>query len=121
MQVINYVNYYGRARTRELDIGEMRGRLIDILNNFRASHIDPIDFDKNDLETEFKLAAWSWKRQDFEISLFYYDSFSRAYTFRPSTSWRGQGTSELGCGKRIAIAGDYNDVFRKKLIDRLRH
>ena len=120
LHIINYVNSFSRAKARGLDIMDMRGRLLAILNDFRTSHMDPIDFDKDNMETKFIFSGWSWKHQAFEITVFFFDRKLGSYTSRPSTAWHGQRGNKSAQEKRIAVAGDYQDAFRTRLTTRLR-
>lgn len=122
LQVINHINLYAKSRDRALDINDLRHRIIEVLNDFRREHKDPVDteFDKENLTTEFIVGGWSWKFQRFEIFKIVYQAGIGKFSFRPSANWRGQGDNEFGRGKKIAIAGDYVDYYRSSLIKLLK-
>lgn len=118
-QVMNYIQTYAKARSRALDLSDMRHTLIDILNDFRALYRDPIveDLQEANRTTEFIVAGWSWRYQRFEIFKIVYAHNLNRFSYRPSGVWKGQGDAGTGRGKKIAIAGDYVADYRKRLID----
>ena len=122
LQVINYITTYDKALSRAQDFSDMRHSLINVLNQLRSAHRDPLDdeFNRENLTTEFIVGGWSWKLQQFEIFKIIHAPDIERFTYRPSGTWRGQGDNEPRRGKKIAIAGDYVPEYRHRLTTLLR-
>lgn len=120
LQVINYINNYSRALSRGMDINDLRGVIIKILNDFRQSYqlSDSLDIEDDDDSTLFILSGFSWKMKRFCIFTLHFDKKIYRYTFRPASSWGGQVNKKYE--KRLSVVGDYKDEFMSKLRSKLR-
>lgn len=69
-------------------------------------------------DATFVLAGYSWRRKRFQVWTLHYATGAGAFTFRPTSPWRGQS----GLSKEIAFVGDDAVVSAAKaaLVDRLR-
>jgi hypothetical protein len=116
LQVIAAVSQHPRLLGRGMDLEDLKGHLVRVLNSMVALiHDLPIGA-TDDPDTTFLLCGWSWKRGEFKVWLLHYDASIKKFTFRPTKRWTG-----LNRDKLLAFTGDYEDEYKKLLISLLRN
>lgn len=115
IQAVSAVAQHSKLLSRALDLEDLKGHLLRILNNMTSLVHDLPKGINNEPETTFLLAGWSWKRSCFKVWLLYYDPNIKRFTFRPTRNWTGDNKDKL-----YAVIGDYTDEFKQRLINLLR-
>lgn len=112
MQIYNAILLHGPARDRALDLAELKGHLIRVINKARSSisnlprgSTEPVVAD-----AIFMLSGYSWRQKRFRVWTLHYDHARTGFTFRPTSPWRGQS----GHSKEVAFVGDENVVQAAK-------
>lgn len=120
LQAYNAILMYGAARSRSLDLTQLKGHLIRVFNQSRRfiSHLPVGQEHPTPPDAFFMLAGYSWRSKAFRIWKFYYDLHLQRFTFRPTSPWTGAGQEE----KLITFVGDgpaIHDV-KARLIGKLK-
>jgi len=114
LQAVSAVSQHPKLLSRALDIEDLKGHLLRILNGMTSLvHNLPIGIETSP-ETVFIYGGWSWKRNRFLVWQLHYDLHINKFTFRPIKSWRGANRDKLFGG-----IGDYRDEYKKRLVDLL--
>ena len=113
IQALSAIEEHPKVMSRALDLEDLKGHLLRILNSMVSLMKDLPTPESPD--TNFILAGWSWKRNRFAAWLFHFDTSIKKFTFRPITWWKGGHQ-----GKFLGFTGDYKDEFKKRLNDLLR-
>lgn len=115
LQIQSYIEQYHGAKYRYLTLTELKTHLMKMLNNMVSLiHDLPVGID-NTPDVEFIFGGFCWAKQEFLLWLIHYDRSIKKFTIRPSASWGGGNES-----KKMAITGDYSDIYKEDLISRLR-
>lgn len=115
LQAIAAVSQDQILLNRAMDIEELKGHLLRVLNNMLENvHTKPIGAE-DDPDTKFIFGGWSWKRSAFKVWLLHFDASIKRFTFRPAQRWRGANKEKM-----IAFTGDYETEFRERLVALLR-
>lgn len=115
LQMQSAVAQHPKLLSRAMDITDLKGHLLRILNGMvRLVHDLPLGV-SNEPEATFLIAGWSWKLAAFQSWLLHYDANIKRFTFRPTGNWTGPNGD-----KSIAITGDYKEEYKERLINRLR-
>lgn len=117
LQIASAVRAYRRSLDRSQDIHDFKGRILDFINGMRAHIHSPVHTqDPTGQEKTFLLfGGYSWRKAEFAIWTLHFDSNLDAFTFRPTTPWRGVDGNRL-----LAVAGDEIDTFKTALTGLLR-
>lgn len=115
LQIQAAVTQHPRLLSRAMDITDLKGHLIRVLNGMtELIHDLPVGVN-NEPDTTFLVAGWSWRLNRFCSWLLHYDAHIKKFTFRPTRSWRGKENEKF-----LSITGDYKDEYKEKLVDLLR-
>lgn len=123
LQIQAAVAQHPRLLSRSIDITDLKGHLIRILNGMaELIHDLPVGVN-NEPDTTFLVAGWSWKLNQYSSWLLHYDAHIKKFTYKPTRSW-----TEKRKGKRrgktntkfLSITGDYKDEYKAKLVELLR-
>ncbi len=117
LQAIAAVSQHPKLLSRGMDLGDLRGHLLRVLNDM-LSLVHDLPNGKaadNTPKTEFLFGGWSWKYSQFKLWLLHFDPHLKKFTFRPARQWRGVNEKKL-----FAFAGDYENEFKERLIALLR-
>lgn len=115
LQMQSAVAQHPKLLSRAMDITDLKGHLLRILNNMvTLVHDLPVGI-KNEPDTTFLVAGWSWKLGAFRSWLLHYDASIKRFTLRPTQSWTGSNQDKF-----LAITGDYADEYKAKLVSLLR-
>ncbi len=121
LQAYNSIRMFQPAHTRAMDLSDLKGHLVRVFNHSRefitglpANQLSP-----DDPDVEFQLCGYSWKYKNFSTWKLHFDKHKGLFTFRRSTTWRGQDPETL---KYVTYAGDEEvvDEAKKRLIEKLR-
>jgi len=115
LQMHSAVAQHQKLFSRALDLVELKGHLIRILNSMTELVHDLPTGDATDPDTTFLIAGWSWKKNSFCSWLLHYDSGIKKFTFRPTKNWKGSNHEKF-----LSMTGDYEEEFKKRLIDLLK-
>lgn len=120
LQVYNAILMHGPALERSMDLPELKGHLIRVINKARSSvtnlprgHTGPTIADAS-----FMLSGYSWRKKRFRVWTLHHQKKPAGFTFRPTSPWRGQD----GLEKEIAFVGDDEvvKVAKEELVRLLR-
>ncbi|MCE9619194.1 MAG: hypothetical protein K8R92_04725 [Planctomycetes bacterium] len=115
LQAIAAVSQHQKLLSRGMDLDELKGHMLRVLNNMvGAIHSLPAGA-PNEPETSFLFGGWSWKHSTFKIWLLHFDPRLKRFTFRPASRWKGLNDQKL-----FAFTGDYGPEYKIQLISLLR-
>ena len=103
LQAKSAVEMFPKARTRGLDLCDLKGHIVRVMNGMRAGSQMQLADSEWAPDTAFLLGGFSWKFSDFRLWTIYYDPRIKRFTYRPASRWRKSGS------KRIHFVGD--DLF----------
>lgn len=117
LQAIAAVMQHPKSLSRGLDIRDLKGHLLRVLNDMLTLVHDLPKGEglDNSPKTDFLLGGWSWKSNHFKIWHLHFDSHLKKFTYRPTARWAGIGQSKV-----FAFVGDYKDEFKVRLVELLR-
>lgn len=115
LQAIAAIAQHPKLLSRGMNLDDLKGHLLRILNSMVSLIHDLPKGGDNDPDTTFLFAGWSWKHDRFKIWLLHYDAKIKKFTFRPAKKWRG-----LNGDKVFAFTGDYEAEYKERLIALLR-
>jgi hypothetical protein len=115
LQSVAAVAQHPRLLGRAMDIEDLKGHLLRVLNGMVSLIHDLPHGTDNKPDAKFLLGGWSWKRSAFKVWQFHYDSNLRQFAFRPSKRWTG-----LNRDKMLAFIGDYEPEFKTRLVELLK-
>lgn len=113
LQLGNVITQYQRSFDREVDIQQVKSRVLSLLNFFVSSHEN---FDQDSLiddlnSTSFLFGGWSWSKAKFFLWKICYQVNLRRYIAIRVDGTR-PGRAAKGC---VAAIGDYLPEFYAKL------
>jgi len=114
MQISTGIATYRRSNDRSLDICELRGRLLKILNSAVGTISSPhAELRKPDRLTQLLFGGYSWVQKQFRIWRFSYSRAEDQFFYTPAPAW---------CHGRapVIFAGDWQRKARSRLINLLR-
>jgi hypothetical protein len=115
LQAIAAVSQHPRLLSRGMDLHDLKGHLLRVLNGMTSLvHDLPAGIDASP-DTTFLFGGWSWKEGAFKVWLLHFDQEIKRFTFRPTSHWQGSNGHKL-----FAFTGDYEVEYKAKLIDLLR-
>ena len=115
LQLQNTIVEYKKLLDRALDVDDLRGKVVALLNKFIRAHEEAtVDFQADLLATSFLFGGWSWRKSRFYIwRLFYSPAVKRYVASAPTESHQfGQDQSDP---VELAHIGDYGPEFRRRL------
>ncbi|MGE8146669.1 hypothetical protein ACQKP7_15940 [Pseudomonas frederiksbergensis] len=115
LQIQSAVAQHPKLLSRAMDITDLKGHLLRILNDMVSLVHDLPRGSANEPDATFLIAGWSWKLSAFKSWLLHYDASIKRLSFRPTSRWKGPNND-----KSIAITGDYRDEYKERLIGLLR-
>ena len=115
LQTIAAVSQHPRTLARGVDIDDLKGHILRVLNRMVSLIHDLPRGSNKEPGTTFLFGGWSWKHSSFKVWLLHYDAHIRKSTFRPTRRWTG-----LNSDKLLAFTGDYGDEYKQRLITLLR-
>jgi hypothetical protein len=115
LQAIAAVSQHPRLLSRGMNLDDLKGHLLRVLNSMVSLIHDLPKGGNNDPDTTFLFAGWSWKHNRFKIWFLHYDAHLKQFTFRPASKWRG-----LNNEKVFAFTGDYEAEYKERLVALLR-
>jgi len=115
LQVVAAVSQHPKLLSRGMDLYDLKGHLLRVLNSMVSLVHDLPTGTSTDPDTTFLLAGWSWKRNRFKVWLLHYDASIRRFTFKAANRWTG-----LNKDKVLGFTGDYKDEYKARLVALLR-
>lgn len=115
LQAIAAVSQHARLLSRGMNLDDLKGHLLRVLNSMVSLICDLPNNGDSDPDTTFLFGGWSWRRNSFKIWLLHYDTHLKKFTFRPITRWRG-----INKDKVLAFTGDYKEEYKERLVAILR-
>ncbi len=112
LQLQNTILEYKKLLDRALDVNDLKGIVLALLNRFIRAHegTDQDDFEGDLKTTSFLFGGWSWKQSRFYIWRLFYDAIQKRYV----------ATGQWGA-MEPALIGDYQGHFARRLRYLLRH
>ena len=117
-QVNNAVSMYRKSATRAMDITDLKGHILRMIEGMRT-HIHDLPSGKDAFEKPeamFLLAGFSWKTQTFKIWTLYYNEKIGEFSFRKASSHRKRTDGS----KFYAFIGDNVSEARTKTLELLK-
>lgn len=115
LQIQAAIAQHQKLLSRAMDLCDLKGHLLRILNSMtELIHDLPDGFD-NDPDTTFLFGGWSWRSNTFKVWLLHYDASIKRFTFRPIRNWKGGNKDKF-----LAITGDYQDDYKARLVKLLK-
>lgn len=113
LQLQNVIEQHKRSFDREVDIVQVKARVLSLLNFFIRSHDGTLeeDFTGDLLGTKFLFGGWSWKEAKFHIWKIAYDKKLKRY-IATRVGRSNHGRMDTG---PIAVIGDYVPQFHAAL------
>jgi len=115
LQALAAVSQHQKLISRAMDITDLKGHLLRILNGMTELVHDLPQGVNNEPDTTFLFGGWSWKLSQFRVWLLHYDASIKRFTFRPMRNWAGKSNEKF-----LAITGDYKSEFKERLVTLLR-
>jgi len=115
LQALSAVEQHPRLLSRAMDIIDLKGHLLRILNSMTSLVHDLPQGDDGVPDASFLLGGWSWRKSQFKVWLLHFDAHIKRFTFRPIHSWKGKNKDKF-----LAITGDYADEYKSRLIGLLK-
>lgn len=117
LQALAAVSQHSRSLSRGLDIRDLRGHLLKVLNDMVSlvHDLPKIEGIDNSPNTAFLFGGWSWKSNQFKIWHLHFDAHRKVFAFRPASKWTGPDQRKV-----FAFAGDYKAEYKDRLISLLR-
>ena len=117
LQAIAAVMQHPKSLSRGLDIQDLKGHLLRVLNDMLALVHDLPKGEGLDHspKTDFLLGGWSWKSNQYKIWHLHFDAHIKRFTYRPTSRWAG-----ISQKKVFAFIGDHKHDFKERLIELLR-
>jgi hypothetical protein len=107
LHVSSAIAAHSPAHDRNLDLGELKGHLLKVCTDIMASVTDrPLPLVPSD--AQFILGGYSWRKKDFCIWTFYYETVAKAFKARPATEFHARL-------RKVAVIGDWAKRFRSDL------
>lgn len=114
LQAIAAVSQHPRVTSRALDLAQLKGHLVRVLNHMVGAIRDlPIPNEVPDVQ--FLLSGWCWRRARFLGWVIHYDANIHRFTHRTLRHWSGSNSDKF-----MFFIGDRFDSFRDRLIAMLR-
>jgi hypothetical protein len=116
VQVQNLINEHRKSFDRATDVGEMKGKIVGLLNRFVNEHQDyvPEDFEADKHQTQFLFGGWSWRKSKFYLWEIYYEKDIRRFVAGDTGIWKLFKLTEEDQLK-LGFVGDYFDDFIARL------
>ena len=116
LQVINTISDYKKVFDRAVDLTDLSGRIVALLNRFIGAHEGTIqeEFAKDLLETSFLFGGWSWKTGRFCLWRLHFDNGAKRYVAASTGVWHLFGLPRRS-PMEVAAIGDYRDEFWQRL------
>ena len=117
LQAIAAVMQHPKSLSRGLDIQDLKGHLLRVLNDMLTlvHDLPKVEGLDHSPRTDFLLGGWSWKSNHFRIWHLHFDAHLKRFTYRRTARWTGIGQSKV-----FAFVGDYKEEFKLRLVDLLR-
>jgi hypothetical protein len=112
--VLAAISQHPKSARRAFDLPELKGHLLRVLN---ATLKEVADLPKAVAtpEVEFIFAGYDWRQKKYTGWRLLHDKAIKRFTFQPMGGWsHGKAT------KRLMLAGDYQDEFKRRLVLLLR-
>lgn len=116
LQLQNTILEYKRLLDRALDLHDLRGKVLALLNRFIGAHEEavPDDFQADLLTTSFLFGGWSWKQSRFYIWRLFYDPAAGRYVASGPAASHQLGLDQAD-PVELAHIGDYRPDFMQQL------
>jgi hypothetical protein len=114
IQSIAAVSQHPKLLSRALDLAQLKGHLIRVLNNMLRS-LGGLPVGQEIPMVQFALAGWCWRRSRFSAWVIYYDENLEQFTYRRVRGWAGSDGLKF-----MFFIGDLFDTFKAELLVRLR-
>jgi hypothetical protein len=121
VQVVTAIGAYQRSADRALDLRDLRGHVLKILNKTASEIKTPVkDLKSPARYTEFLFGGYSWIAKQFFIWRLSYSKGDQKYFHDPAPAWfRGRHRRQPGQARAI-FAGDWRLEARRRLVRLIR-
>lgn len=113
LQAMAVVKQHPRVESRAMDLLELKGHLIRVLNSMISQLVELPE--KEDPPVQFLFSGWSWRNSAFVSWVLHFDPHIARFTHRPTRGWSGPNQA-----KHLSFIGDHFDEFREILLSKLR-
>jgi hypothetical protein len=112
LQVFNAILMHPAARDRALDLPELKGHLLRVINKARSVISDLPRGHSGAVikDARFMFSGYSWRQKRFRVWTLHFDKEIDRFTFRPMSPWKAQ----TGSTKEVAFVGDTSVVLAAK-------
>lgn len=114
-QFVSYVRNYKKNLDRALDGSELPRRLASLANKFLDSYIDPIDLERELLETNFVIGCFSWRLGRPIINKIVFDNGPKKYVAANSPFPKSKSKTLHEHCRQFAIIGDLKHHYFDEL------
>lgn len=117
LQVANAVSMHQKNLSRALDITDLRGHILRVIEGMRGQIFDPPKGNAGDLMPSaiFILAGYSWRFKKFKIWALHFKKSENRFVFRSAGMHRKQTAGT----KHFFFVGDHTSEARRRLYERL--
>lgn len=93
LQAWNAIEMFGPAKSRAMDLADLKGHLIRVFNHSRKfiGNLPRGQKVPSNPGALFAFSGYSWRTRRFHIWKLFYDPSISRFTFRSASEWRGQG------------------------------
>jgi hypothetical protein len=95
LQLRSAIAMYPKARNRAMDLTDLWGHLVRVLNAMRQHEYFQLDGADSIPDAAFLLGGYSWKLSRFMLWTIYYDTHARQFSARRASRWRASGSKYL--------------------------
>lgn len=114
-QFMSYVRNYKKNLDRALDGAELPRRLASLANKFLESYIDPVDLERELLETKFVIGCFSWRLGRPIINKIVFDNGLKQYVAAKSPFPKTKSNTLHRLCRQFAMIGDLEHFYFDEL------
>lgn len=114
IQTLSAITQHPKIMSRALDLAELKGHLIRVLNSM-VGLIKDLPKGEEIPDVQFLLAGWCWRTSRFVAWVLHYDHNIQRFTHRPLRHWSGANEHKF-----MFFIGDLLDTFKSRLVALLR-
>lgn len=120
LQTINTISDYKKVFDRAVDITDLSGRIVALLNKFIGAHEGTIkeDFAKDLIDTSFLFGGWSWKTSKFCLWRLHFNNGAKKYVASTTGIWRLYHLPRHH-PIEIAVIGDYRGDYLRNFAEKI--
>ncbi len=114
LQTVAAVSQHPRVMSRALDLAQLKGHLVRVLNHM-VSSIRDLPTPNEVPDVQFLLSGWCWRRARFVGWEIHFDPSIGRFTHRTLRHWSGANNEKF-----MFFIGDLFESYKARLVDLLR-